>query len=63
MHDSTWSNAGQGVRQGCVAYAFNLFNSYANLFNSYAEGMVRIALDGFEGSVTVAVKISNNAPS
>ena len=43
--DSGWFSIGQGVRQGCILSPF--------LFNIYAEYIMRKALDGFAGGVSI----------
>jgi hypothetical protein len=50
--DCDWFNVMQGVRQGCIASP--------HLFNIYAEGIMRKALDGFKGGISIGGRLLNN---
>ena len=50
--DTEWFNIEQGVRQGCILSP--------HLFNAYAEYIMRLALENYDGGISVGGRPINN---
>ena len=50
--DTDWFDIEQGVRQGCILSPY--------LFNAYAENIMRLALEDYDGGISVGGRTINN---